>query len=267
MIARQFHLFTPTPARPPLVVAYGLGVDSTAMLIGLAHRGIRPDLILFADVGGEKTETYLYAPIFRQWLRDVDLPQFEVVRYRPPIARYDTLYGNCWQNETLPSLAFGRKSCSIKWKREPQDRRVRKWLPALEAWDAGLRVKKLIGFDATEGRRRYGDQGDDPQYEYWYPLMDWGWTREDCKRVIADAGLPVPVKSACFFCPASKKPELVELNRCSPDLYQLSISLENRYRNGKHFRGADGSTQGLGRKFAWRDHGERAGIVSTIAIP
>ena len=62
------------PRRPPLVVAYGLGVDSTAMLIGLAQRGIRPDLILFADVGGEKPDTYLYAPIIRQWLRDVDFP-------------------------------------------------------------------------------------------------------------------------------------------------------------------------------------------------
>src|SRR6516162_3721221 len=37
----------------PLVVAYGLGVDSTAMLIELAHRDIRPDLILFADTNGE----------------------------------------------------------------------------------------------------------------------------------------------------------------------------------------------------------------------
>ncbi len=267
MTVRQLHLFAPMPARSPLVVAYGLGVDSTAMLIGLAQRGIRPDLVLFADVGGEKPETYLYAPIIRQWLRDVDFPQFEVVRYRPQRVSYCTLFGNCWQNETLPSLAFGRKSCSIKWKREPQDRRVRRWLPALEARDAGMRVKKLIGFDAGEGRRRYGDQGDDPQYESWYSLMDWGWTREDCKRVIADAGLPVPVKSACFFCPASKKPELVELSRCSPDLYQLSLALEDRFRDGKHARLGIGTTKGLGRKFAWREHGERAGIVSTITVP
>ena len=49
----------------PVVVAYGMGVDSTAMLIGLHQRGIRPDLILFADTGGEKPDTYLYAPIIR----------------------------------------------------------------------------------------------------------------------------------------------------------------------------------------------------------
>ena len=43
------------------MVAYGLGVDSTAMLIGLAQRGIRPDLILFADVGGEKARQRVVA--------------------------------------------------------------------------------------------------------------------------------------------------------------------------------------------------------------
>jgi hypothetical protein len=45
-------------ARPrpdcPLVVAYGLGVDSTALLVEFARRGLRPDLVLFADTGGEK---------------------------------------------------------------------------------------------------------------------------------------------------------------------------------------------------------------------
>ena len=42
----------------PLVVAYGLGVNSTALLVEFVKRDIRPDLILFADTGGEKPETY-----------------------------------------------------------------------------------------------------------------------------------------------------------------------------------------------------------------
>jgi len=239
-----------------VVGSYGMGVDSTAMLIGLNQRGIRPDLIIFADTGGEKPETYLYAPVIRQWLRDVDFPQFEVVRYTPPIAPYESLYGECRQNETLPSLAFGRKSCSLKWKKQPQDQRVQQWLPALDAWDAGLKVKKLIGFEVGEQRRRYGDKGTDPRYQNWYPLMDWGWDRERCQQVIADVGLPVPGKSACFYCPASKKPELVQLAAQSPDLWDQAIALEDGYREGKHFQGRDRqTTQGLGRRFAWRDCG------------
>ena len=37
-----------------VVVACGVGRDSTGMLVGLHERNIRPEAILFADVGGEK---------------------------------------------------------------------------------------------------------------------------------------------------------------------------------------------------------------------
>lgn len=107
----------------PICVCCGVGVDSIAMLIGLQQRGIRPDLITFADTGSEKPQTYLYIPILRQWLRDVGFPELVVVRKTPPIADYDSLHGNCLANQTLPSIAFGfqRKSCSLKWKKGPQD--------------------------------------------------------------------------------------------------------------------------------------------------
>lgn len=261
---KQLPLFhSSTPREPPLVVAYGMGVDSTAMLVGLQQRGVRPDLILFADTGGEKPDTYLYAPIIRQWLRDVDFPDLQVVRYVPPIAPYDTLFGNCWSNSTLPSLAFRKKGCSVKWKRMPQDRIVDHWLPAQDCWANGDRVRKLIGFEAGEERRRYADRGDDPQYDYWYPLMDWELNREACQRLIANTGLPVPVKSACFFCPACKKPELVELAAEQPDLHACALALEGRYRSGKHFRGDDpAKVQGLGIRYTWADHARRTGRLA-----
>lgn len=259
---QQIPLYGELPQRnPPLVVAYGMGVDSTALLIGIERRGLRPDLILFADTGGEKTATYLYAPIMQQWLRDVGFPPFHVVRYTPKFVNYSTLYDNCRQNETLPILAFGRKSCSLKWKRQPQDRYVRQWEPARLAWACGIKVRKLIGFDAGETIRRYADPGDDPRYDNRNPLMEWGWDRATCERVIADAGLPVPVKSACSFCPAMKKPELVQLATESPDLMQRALSLEDGFRGGKHWRGDDGSTRGLGRRFAWRDYAQSTGLL------
>ncbi len=38
----------------PIAVANGLGVDSTALLVGLMKRGVRPDLNLFADTGARR---------------------------------------------------------------------------------------------------------------------------------------------------------------------------------------------------------------------
>jgi len=99
----------PASPRPfpgsPLVVAYGLGVDSTAMLVEFARRGVRPDLILFADTGGEKPETYQYLAVIRPFLARVGFPDVTVVRYRPKRAVYHTLEGQCLHTGTLPSLA------------------------------------------------------------------------------------------------------------------------------------------------------------------
>ena len=94
----------------PLVVAYGLGVDSTAMLVEFVHRDIHPDLILFADTGGEKTETYQYLDVIQPFLAKVGFPAVTVVRYQPTRAVYDTLEDQCLHTGTLPSLAYGGKS-------------------------------------------------------------------------------------------------------------------------------------------------------------
>ena len=50
-------------------------------------------------------------------------------------------------------------------------------------------------------------------YDYRYPLREWGWDRSRCAARIRDAGLPVPFKSACFFCGAAKPDEIRTLPR------------------------------------------------------
>jgi hypothetical protein len=223
-------------AGAPFSVAYGMGVDSTAMLVGLAERGIRPDAILFADVGGEKPETYAYQATMDAWLRSVGFPEITVVKYPgPKSGAYDTLEGNCISNGTLPSLAFGFKSCSLKWKVEPQKKWERAWQPAQDAWARGLPIIKAIGFDASpkdSKRCSYAADKveDDPKYHYWYPLRDWGWTRDECMAQIEAAGLPVPMKSACFFCPANQVEEIVWLTDKHPELADRIITMENNAR-------------------------------------
>lgn len=216
----------------PLVVSYGMGVDSTAMLIGLAARGIVPDLILFADTGGEKPETYEYLPIIQAWCAKVGFPQVTVVRRLPTSGKngrkvYDTLEANCTTNETLPSLAFGRKACSLKWKVAPMDRHVRRWQPAKDAWAQGRKVRRAIGYDAgPKDSKRCWDLVDEKLFRYVYFLREWGWDRERCAAEIIAAGLPLPPKSACFYCPATQPEELVQLRRRHPELAERIVAME-----------------------------------------
>ena len=227
----------------PFMVAYGLGVDSTAMLVALARRyragavECRPDAILFADVGDEKPPTYAYLPVMQEYLARVGFPQVHVVRYEPKFAKYHTLYENCIVNKTLPSLAFGYKKCSLKFKRQPQDKWTRHWDMAQLAWKAGLTVIKAIGYDAGPKDARRAHIQDDKQYHYWYPLAELGWVREQCMEEIRKEGLPVPVKSACFFCPSMKPDEVIELCREHPELGWKIIEMEtNAAPNNTHRR-------------------------------
>jgi hypothetical protein len=257
-----------SPLAQPLIVSYGAGVDSTAMLVALHKHGIRPDLIMFADTGAEKPETYAYLPIMDAWLAKVGFPAITVVKYKPVRAPYNDLEGKCLANETLPSLAYGGHSCSMVFKGEPQDKFVKSWQPALDAWKLGMPVLRCIGYDngAQDRKRRekadryiakMAAEGKPPKYanvyplqDWTYPLQTWGLDRVACLALIANAGLPLPVKSACYFCPAMKKSEIVALRDTHPVLFHRALAIEAKARDGKH---TFVSVKGLGRNFAWAD--------------
>ena len=187
----------------PIMVSYGVGVDSTAILVGMHQRGQRPDAILFADTGGENPSTYAYLPIINTWLASVGFPAVTVVRKTPETVRatgkmVHTLEERCRSVGMLPSLAYGGRGCSQKWKHEPQNRWAREWQPAVRAHERGYRVSKFIGYEAEDEPQRKQVEADG-EYAYAYPLREWGWNRDRCKKEIAAAGLPVPQKSSCFF--------------------------------------------------------------------
>jgi len=207
----------PALPRTPVIAAWGMGLDSTAMIIEWVARGRPLDLVLTADAGSERPETYDYLPIFQRWM-DVRGIAHEIVRYAPKRFKhwppYFSLLENCLTNATLPSISFGRHSCSQKWKIQPQDKWVESWDLAKQAWARGDKVIKLIGYDASPAdSRRYAHREGhvDPRYDYCYPLRDWGWDRHQCTARIKAEGLPVPVKSSCFFCAAMKPHEVQTL--------------------------------------------------------
>lgn len=231
------------PNPQPLVVAYGGGVNSTAMLVEMHRRGIRPDLILFADTGGERPETYEAVKIVGDWCVNHGFPTIETVQ-----ATYkgepETLEANCLRMNMLPSIAYGFKSCSLKKKVQPQDHYCNSWQPAMDCWESGGMIKKAIGYDSGEARR--SKIHSDDKYNYWYPLIEWNIFREDCVEICKSEGLPT-AKSSCFFCPSMKKWEILELARMHPDLAARAVAME------ENAAGNLTSVKGLGRNWSWRD--------------
>lgn len=217
----------------------GGGVNSMAVLIGMFERGYRPDLVLFSDTGGEKPETYEYLNVANRWLSSVGFPFIKTVRND---GMYVTLENNCLQKQMLPSLAYGYKTCSDKYKRRPGDKYIHFWM-AQRPWIK--KVTKVIGYDADEPHR-VKDYAD-TEFDFWYPLVEWGWRRTDCIEAIKRHNLPIPHKSACFFCPASKKSEVRWLKDNHPNLFMRAIQMERR--------AALTTVKGLGRRWSWESLG------------
>ena len=227
----------------PLVVAFGGGVNSTALLVGLSERNILPDLVLFADTGGEKPQTYEFVELMRTWTAAVFGHELVVVHASK---RTDNnLEENCLRLGTLPSIVYGHRTCSQRWKLEPCEKYMNHWRPALKAWKDGIQVRNAKGIDAGEQHR--AKDFSDKRYRVIYPLIEWGWDRKQCVDAIHRAGLPVPVKSACFFCPSSKKSEVVQLKKDNPDLFARAVAMEHAASEKLV------NIRGLGRHWSWEE--------------
>lgn len=233
------------------IVSYGGGTNSTAMLVGLFERGQRPDAITFADTGGEKPGTYTHITSVNEWCRKVGFPLIEILRGAMPQQVLDgSLEGECLRLGKLPAKAYGFSSCSDKWKMEPQ-RRYNRSFAASHGIDQSD-IVRLIGFDADEHSRveRGKSMAHKKLCREEYPLYDWGWGREDCVDAIARAGLKQPGKSACFFCPSSKKPEILALRAEHPDLLLRALEMERIALAGEG-PAPRTTSKGLGRGFGW----------------
>lgn len=68
-----------------------------------------------------------------------------------------------------------------------------------------------------------------------------------CIEIIKRVGLPLPGKSACFFCPHAKKPEILDLAVKHPELALRALAIEEA---GVAY---SKKVKGLGRRFAWAD--------------
>jgi len=217
-----------------VVCSFGGGTNSTAMLIGMVERGERVDLILFADTGGEKPHTYAHIIEMSKWLVAHGMPAVVTVRAQAK-SRYGSLENFVLKHKTLPSIAFGYKSCSMQFKIEP----INDYLKTQNIKNP----LRIVGFDAGEPHR--AKYGVDDKMNSRYPLIEWNWGRDECIDAIKRAGLALPGKSACFFCPSSKKQEIMQLKRDYPDLAARAVTIENNAEL-THIKG-------LGRDFAWRD--------------
>jgi len=203
------------------------------MLVLAIQGRISADLALFSNVGDDSehpaTLRYFHE-VAVPYAAQHDFPLHELHRtwrigpHRGQ--RYPTLLQHVVSDRKsvvipvwMPEGAPGTRYCTDYWK----IRVVRAWLR-----DAGVTAADpatiLIGFSLDEVRRM--KDGRDPLARRSYPLIDLGLDRAACARVVADAGLQVPPKSSCYFCPFRGAAGFNRMRHEEPEQWARAVELE-----------------------------------------
>ena len=128
--------------------------------------------------------------------------------------------------------APGNRDCTNQWK-------IR--LVAAETRRRGASVERPadvgIGISVDEIQR--AKDSTIPHQRTVHPLLDLGLRRTDCQRIIRDAKLPVPPKSACWFCPMKRPEDWQNLRREEPELFAKSCQLEAQLNERRAGLGKD----------------------------
>ncbi len=197
------------------ILSFGGGLNSTALLVFLINNKYPLDEVIFADTGGEVPETYSCLKVIDSYLNNPGIP-FKIVK-----SKNGTLYDCCARRKVIPSQI---------WRWSTRDYKI----TPIHAYYRSLNahINQYLGI-AYEERDRMKDSG----VEYItniFPLVDNKLSRQDCIDVImlADADLPMPVRSGCFFCPFNSLSRWTEIFEQHKDLYLKAKALEE---NSKHF--------------------------------
>lgn len=223
---------------PSHVFSCGGGVQSTACLV-LAAQGLIPyRTFIFANVGdkAEDPRTLAYiAATLKPYAAAHGIEWVDVQRKRrdgTPADLWDELQK---PNRSVPipvmmqNGAPGRRSCTADFKILPIARWIKRHAP-------GCTLGKGISTDephrATPSRESDG-------YSSAYPLIELGLSRSDCLRIVAEAGLPQPPKSACWFCPYKTTDRWTEMKRQDPERFAQAVELEAHLNRKRASMGPD----------------------------
>jgi hypothetical protein len=202
-----------TEVRTMRVLSLGAGVNSTALLVLRAQGKVGFDIAVFADTGCEQPETYEYIEkVIKPFCKE---HQIKLVFTNK---EGKNLYDDNIERKIIPIRAW--RSCTDKFKIRP----IRKFLMANYP---NTDITTIIGFcKGEEGRQKESGCGDIA------PLITMGIDRDGCIKIIQDAGLPIPIKSGCYFCPHQPMKSWLNILKKHPDLYAKAEALE---KNGSRY--------------------------------
>lgn len=235
------------------VIMGGMGDDTAMMIAEMYERGYEPDEIVFCDTGSEFPHTYRFITFLQAWCSERNWSKVVVLKKFDASGKPLSVIATAELGNTLPAAAFGKKSCSLRFKTETADKYFNNHPSAWDAWGADKKGARLdthtgsilrcVGINADEHQRAAKWSPQDKWVQA-FPLFDWGIGERESDTV-ERVGLYYPGKSSCICCPHLSSRELHMLHDDYPELFERVQRMEDNYRT--HGMMETSSTVGLCR--------------------
>lgn len=224
------------------VFSHGGGAQSIAVLVLAAQGRLAYDAFLFCNVG-EDSEN----PKTLEYHRDVAVP-FASEHGLHLVELHRVMRGGETRSlreqvrafpKSIPipvrlqGGGFGNRNCTSRYKIEVVARWTRQHGATSEdpaACGIGISMDELHRASTVERVAHHVTE---------YPLLDLRLSRSDCRRIIAEAGLPQPSKSSCWFCPFQSLEDRRRQRANEPEVFAEAVALEREVNEHRLALGRD----------------------------
>lgn len=193
-------------------LSFGGGVNSTAMLLYLLDEGWEFETV-YVDHGCDWPETRDYVRMLAE--------RYPITILIPQVEGYENLYEYAKKYNMIPSRRV--RWCTDKFKVRVVNSYVSK--PCFS----------FIGFSTDEAHRAKVSSSNGVENRF--PLLEYGISRAQCKEIIKSHGLPIPIRSGCFFCPFQRVSQWKKLRAVHPELFCSAKQLEDNQVEARKIRG------------------------------
>jgi hypothetical protein len=210
-----------------LTWSYGGGTQSIAILLLIEQGKLpKPATVVMADTGREGSQTWEYHYRYVEPIMDSLDIKLEIAGHE--LAGHDLYNGNRILLPAFTEKGKGMTFCSSEWKAKV----IRSYFRSI-GYGTRKPVITWIGISVDEmGRMK--PSGKKWQELYWTLVLDVGITREECRKLILDYGLPEPPKSSCWMCPYRSDSQWLNLKQSYPDDWASAVNLDAKIRKDSY---------------------------------
>lgn len=228
------------------VLSFGGGVQSSTLVyMMLAGELPWPDAIIYADTGDDGPATGAHIDQMEAKVRQAT-NHCQFIRVGQPEKLSDMIRRRAVEpakdGKRFIAAPFytdgggqGRRQCTREYKIEPIEKEQRRLL--------GFKPRQIIPPGSCEVN--IGISTDEVQragsaFARWcvnrYPLLELRMSRRDCIAWLEKRGIPVPPKSACFFCPYRSNLEWRRLQTEQPEQFAAAVEIDRLIRTTPSMR-------------------------------